>query len=261
VAFDGTGLGADGTIWGAEILIAGLEEYTRVGHFRPAPLPGGDLAARTPWRAALGFLSLDPAFADALAPAFRDVPEAQRRAAEAQIAAGLNSPVASSMGRLFDAAAALLGVRSRASYEGQAAMELESLAGRRPAAEYPAAIDERNGILVADPLPMFAALGWRLQRGVDRADLAADFHASIARTTEEMVRRTRESCGIETVALGGGSFQNARLLESLVTRLERLGLRVLVPRELSPNDGAISYGQAAIAAARLAAGTAWPHPA
>jgi hydrogenase maturation protein HypF len=251
VAFDGTGYGEDGTVWGAEILLATLGDYVRLGHFRPAPLPGGDLAARTPWRSALGFLSLEPAGSAALAPAFVGVPERERAVAERQIAERLNAPLASSMGRLFDAAAALLGVRQVASYEGQAAMELESLAGRRPAAEYPGRIDEVNGVLVADPLPTLEALGWRRQGGVDVADLAADFHASVARTTEELVARTVEGTGLTTVVLAGGTFQNARLLESLMGRLERRRLRVLVARRLSPNDGAISYGQAAVAAARL----------
>jgi hydrogenase maturation protein HypF len=254
VAFDGTGLGDDGTVWGAEVLAADLRQAVRVAGFRPAPLPGGDLAARTPWRAALGFASLAPGLDEALAPAFAGVPPAERRAAERQIATGVNCPLASSMGRLFDAAAALLGVRRTAAYEGQAAMELESLAGRRPAAEYPAAIAGRGDRLEADPTSVLAALAWRLRRGADPADLAADFHASVARTTEELVRQAAERTGLRTVALGGGSFQNARLLESLTGRLRDLGLRVLLPTRLGPNDGAVSYGQAAVAAARLAAG-------
>lgn len=254
VAFDGTGLGDDETIWGAEFLVAGLWDYVRLGTFRPAPLPGGDLAARTPWRAALGYQSLAPDLAPLLAIAFEGIPESQRTLAEQQIARRVNAPLASSMGRLFDAAAALLGVRREASYEGQAAMELESLAGRRPAAEYPARIAERGRLLVADPTSTLAALGWRRQRGAAVADLAADFHASIARTTEEMVHQLAERTGLRTVALAGGTFQNARLLESVRTRLEGLDLRVLAPRLLSPNDGAISYGQAAVAAARLATG-------
>jgi len=254
VAFDGTGYGADGTVWGAEVLIADLSEFTRVAHFRPAPLPGGDAAARAPWRAALGYLSLDPPCAASFAAAFTGIPPADREIVNRQIAAGINSPMASSMGRLFDAAAAVLGLRRVSSFEGQAAMELESLAGRRSAAEHPGRVDEIDGILVADPLPILAAIGWRLQRGDDQADLAADFHASVARTTEELVRQVAESSKLATVALAGGCFQNARLLESLRNRLTRLGLRVLTPRALSPNDGAISYGQAAVAAARLESG-------
>jgi len=253
IAYDGTGYGEDGTTWGAEFLVADLIRFTRVGHLLPAPLPGGDLAARTPWRAALGYLSTDPAAAASLRIAFEDVDPRERAVAERQIAARFNAPVASSMGRLFDAAAAVIGLRRLSSYEGQAAMELESLAARRPASEYPCRLDEVDGCLVLDPLPLLAWLGARRQRGVNQADLAADFHASIAWSTAVMATRLARAAGVATVALGGGVFQNARLLESLQGRLETAGLRVLIPRRLSPNDGAISYGQAAVAAALLAA--------
>lgn len=253
VAYDGTGYGDDGTIWGAEILVADLTSYRRVGHLLPVPLPGGDLAARTPWRAALGYLSVEPGFASSFAAAFEGVEPREREVAERQIALRLNAPLASSMGRLFDAAAAVIGLRLRASYEGQAAMELESLAARRPATEYPCRFFEAGGRLVLDPLPLLAVLGSRRKRGADPADLAADFHASIAWASTELIRRLARSTGLGTVALAGGVFQNARLLESLRGRLEAVGLRVLTPRQLSPNDGAISYGQAAVAAALLAA--------
>jgi hydrogenase maturation protein HypF len=216
-------------------------------------MPGGDLAARTPWRAALGYLSVEPGFGWNFAAAFAGVSPRERELAERQIAQRINAPLASSMGRLFDAAAAVIGLRRHASYEGQAAMELEALAGRRPATEYPSRFSEIAGRLVLDPLPLLAVLGSRKQRGEDPADLAADFHASIAWATMELIRRLAQTTGLRTVALGGGVFQNARLLESLRGRLEASGLRVLTPRRLSPNDGAISYGQAAVAAALLTA--------
>ena len=253
VALDGTGHGDDDTTWGAEILAADLVTYRRVAHLVPAPMPGGDLAARTPWRAALGYLSLDPGVAAAFAPAFLGVDPLEKEIAERQIVRRLNAPLASSMGRLFDAAAAVIGLRRHASYEGQAAMELEALAGRRPGAEYPCRFGERSGRAVLDPLPLLALLGWRRQRGASPADLAADFHASISWAIAQLVVDAAEATGLRTVALGGGVFQNARFLESLVTRLEAARLRVLRPRQLSPNDGAISYGQAAVAAAILAA--------
>ena len=253
VAYDGTGYGDDGTIWGAEILVADLTGYRRVGHLLPVPLPGGDLAARAPWRAALGYLSAEPGAASSFAAAFEGVDPRERAIAERQIAGRLNAPLASSMGRLFDAAAAVIGLRRHASYEGQAAMELEALAARRPATEYPCRFSECDGRLVLDPLPLLARLGARRNRGADPADLAADFHASIAWATTELIRRLSRSTGLGTVALAGGVFQNARLLESVRGRLGALGLRVLIPRRLSPNDGAISYGQAAVGAALLAA--------
>jgi hydrogenase maturation protein HypF len=154
------------------------------------------------------------------------------------------------MGRLFDAAAAILGVRSVAHYEGQAAMELEALAGTRPATplSFPAR-EAANHVWELDPLPLLVALGEAAAHGGDRAVLAAAFHESVAAGTAELAARCAMDRGLTTVALGGGCFQNARLHEGIRNHLERRGLRVLVPRRLSPNDGAISYGQAAVASA------------
>lgn len=253
VAFDGTGYGEDGTVWGGEFLVADLRGYRRVGHLRPAPLPGGDLAARRPWRAALGYLSLEPRQAPSFAQAFRGVPTAERAAAGRQLERRLNAPLASSMGRLFDAAAAVLGVRTVAQFEGQAAMELEALAGRRVAGELDFPVEDGPGGFVLDPLPLLAALGAGLRAGQRPADLAADFHASVARTTALAARRACREAGLRQVVLAGGVFQNARLVGSVARRLEAFGLSVLLPRRLGANDGAVSYGQAAVAAARLAA--------
>lgn len=253
VAFDGTGHGADGTVWGGEFLVADLLEFRRVGHLRPAPLPGGDLAARTPWRAALGYLALDPRQAPLFGAAFAGVPTGEREIAERQIARRLNTPLASSMGRLFDAAAAVLGVRSVARFEGQAAMELEALAGRRPASELEFPMVEHQGGWQLDPLPLLAALGAARRAGQPPADLAADFHASVARATALAARRACLDAGLDRVVLAGGVFQNARLIASVARRLRGFGLQVLLPAQLGPNDGAVSFGQAAIGAARLAA--------
>jgi len=253
VAYDGTGLGSDGAVWGAEVLVADLEGFERVGHLRYAPLPGGDLAAREPWRAALGYASLSPEAHTVLAPVFESIPPAQREMAERQIARGVNCPVASSMGRLFDAAAAILGVRLHSHFEGQAAMELEALAGRRSASEFHLALDQDDhGMAQVDPLPLLIWLARRRLHGADVAGLAADFHESIGRATMLLALRAAELTGLRTVALGGGVFQNVRLLLAVRWRLEQRGLRVLLPRRLPPNDGGISYGQAAIGAARLA---------
>jgi hydrogenase maturation protein HypF len=252
IAYDGTGYGDDGNVWGAEILVADLTSYTRVGQLRYAPLPGGDLAVRSPWRAALGFLSLEPGAAHAFAGAFSGVPERERSLATQQIAQGLNTPLASSMGRLFDAAAAVLGLRGVVQYEGQAAMELEALAGTRPAQPLPFPVAGDGGAgWVLDPLPLLVALGERRQAGVSVPDLAAAFHESVAAATAELAFRAAAAAGTRAVALGGGCFQNARLLVSLRARLEARALRVLVPEQLGPNDGAVSFGQAAVAAALL----------
>ena len=254
LAFDGTGLGDDGNVWGAETLIADLSGYRRAAHLAYVPLPGGDLAAREPWRVALGYLSLEPDAADSFALAFRDIDAEELAAARRQTERRLNSPLASSMGRLFDAASAVLGIRQHASYEGQAAMELESLAGSHRGKSLPIPITEINGSLVLDPVPMLAALGELRIRGIDAGLLAAMFHESVAHAASTVALKVAANSGIDTVALGGGSFQNARLLSGIRSRLEAVGLRVLAPRRLGPNDGAISYGQAAIGASLLARG-------
>jgi hydrogenase maturation protein HypF len=252
LAFDGTGLGDDGHVWGAETMVADLNGYRRAAQLRYVPLPGGDLAAREPWRVALGYLSLEPGVAAAFALAFRDIGPDHLLTAERQIERRLNAPLASSMGRLFDAASAILGLRQRASYEGQAAMELESLAGAQPAEPFTFPVRETGDSLVLDPIPLLAALGEQRQRGVDAGLLAARFHESVVRAAAAVAISVADGAGIDIVALGGGSFQNARLLAGVRRRLEARGLHVLVPRQLGPNDGAISFGQAAIAASLLA---------
>jgi hydrogenase maturation protein HypF len=271
IAFDGTGYGDDGLTWGAEILLADLCGYQRVARLRYAPMPGGDLAARCPWRAAAGYLSLEPELGRGLQPAFQGVHESERRLAEAQIERRLNAPLVSSMGRLFDAAAAVLGVRRLAGYEGQAAMELETLAAAagagcarpgdsRRASEWPAlpfpiriGVQSSGEPHVMDPLPLLAELGMRAAAGEDRSLLAAAFHDAVGRVATELAERTCREHGVDTVAIGGGVFQNAILTNLVETALTDRGIRVLRPRALSPNDGSISYGQAAVAAARLSA--------
>jgi hydrogenase maturation protein HypF len=252
LAFDGTGYGDDGNIWGAEFFECDLASYRRVGQLRYARMPGGDLAAREPWRAALGYLVLDPDTVHAFAAVLDAVHINVRNVALQQMARRLNAPLASSMGRLFDAAGAVLGVSLANQYEGQTAMQLESLAGRRRAQPFPFPMRAApDGTWVLDPLPLLVAIGEERARGVGLPELAARFHESVAAGADQLAARLAADAAIGTVVLGGGCFQNARLLVSLRARLEARGLRVLVPRQLSPNDGAVSYGQAAVAAALL----------
>jgi hydrogenase maturation protein HypF len=252
LAFDGTGLGEDGQVWGCEFLQSSLTGFRRLGHLRYAPLPGGDAAARAPWRTALGYLSLEPDGADAFEAAFQGVRERERAAAEHQLARRVNAPLTSSLGRLFDAAAAVLGVRSVARHEAQAAMELESLAGRTAAEPLPfPATEEPDGTWVLDPLPLLRALGESRLAGVPVASLAARFQESVADAAARLAMRLCALHGLDVVALGGGCFQNARLLDGVARRLEAAGLTVLTARLLGPNDGAVSYGQAVVASARL----------
>jgi len=251
VAYDGTGYGDDGAIWGSEILHADLSGYRRLARLRYAPLPGGDAAARAPWRAAAGYLADVPEAERALARATAGVPELHVGLVRRQLVRRVNTPRASSMGRLFDAAAAILGVRMLSRYEGEAAMMLEALAGNRPGQALPFAIASLDDGRELDLVPALVMLAERADAGDAVASLAASFHDTVVHATGELIRHAMEDTGCTTVALGGGCFQNARLLAGLQRRLESMGARVLLPIRLGPNDGAISFGQAAVGAALL----------
>jgi hydrogenase maturation protein HypF len=249
VAFDGTGFGTDGTLWGGEFLLADLAEFERAGHLAGVPMPGGAAAIRQPWRMAAAYL--DAAYPnglpDALAVAARnprawpDVLAMARR--------GVNAPVTSSAGRLFDAVAALLGVRDTINYEGQAAVELEQLADPAERAAYPAAISEGSPLLVAGA-DLVRAAAEDLLAGVPPEVIAARLHNGVAAMISRACLLLRERSGLGTVALSGGVFQNLLLLNAAVRLLEHDGFRVLTHTRVPPNDGGISLGQAAVAAAR-----------
>lgn len=249
VAFDGTGLGTDGAIWGAEFLVADLVSFRRVGHLRYAPLPGGDRAARDGWRAALGYAHERGADGDMVAEALRGIDPRLRHAVRRQCAAGLNAPMASSIGRLFDAAAAITGICTTSRYEGEAAMRLESAAAALHGTVVPLPVSHEGGFVI-DPFPILSHLAAGSTAGEHPAVLAASFHDSVAEAAATVALAIAERERLNIVALGGGAFQNARLLHSLRGRLRQAGLYVLTSRQLPPNDGGLSYGQAAIAAAR-----------
>ena len=253
LAFDGTGYGTDGNVWGCEFLEADLAGFRRLGHLRYAPLPGGDRAARAPWRALLGYASLGSDGDHWCERVFSAVPTGELALARQQVRRGINAPLASSMGRLFDAAAAVLGIRDESSYEGQAAMQLEVAAGSWRARPLPfPVVDGDQGMRVLDPVPLLEALAEARCRGVPVGELAAGFHESVARAAAGLALELCSLHEFSAVALGGGCFQNARLLASMRLYLEAGGVEVLVPRLLGPNDGAVSYGQAIVAATRLA---------
>ena len=238
VAFDGTGFGPDGTVWGGEFLVADLTGYRRAGHLRPVPMPGGDAAIRQPWRMAAAYLP------DV------DLPVAQRNADRwaavvAMAKAGVNAPLTSSAGRLFDAAAALLDVRDEITYEGQAAVELEQCADPSTEDGYPV-----SGDLVLCGEDLLHALVADHRAGVDRGVIAARFHNGLATAITTCCARIRNDTGLTTVALSGGVFQNALLLRRTSDALRRTGFRVLTHRRVPTNDGGVSLGQAAVAAAR-----------
>ncbi|MBO0805994.1 MAG: carbamoyltransferase HypF [Nocardiopsaceae bacterium] len=276
VAFDGTGYGLDGTIWGGEFLVADYAEFTREGRLVPVPMPGGAAAVRQPWRMAaayldasgLDFSGLDTSGsvasgsdtsgqdAGALAP---DVLEVRHRNRDRWAAVlgmarrGLNSPPSSGAGRLFDAVASVLGVRDAVNYEGQAAIELEQLADPAEAGAYragmeqPAAAGDPFGIRGSD---LVRAVLEDLVAGVPRPVIAARFHNGVAAAIADGCLLLRSRHGLSTVALSGGVFQNTLLLGTVVSRLEADGFRVLTHSRVPCNDGGISLGQAAVAAAR-----------
>jgi hydrogenase maturation protein HypF len=246
VAFDGLGYGTDGTLWGGELLVADLVGFERVGHLVPVPLPGGSTAIRQPWRMAAAYL--DAAYGDG-GPGWLDL----RRRHEhwdtvvAMARGGVNAPLTSSAGRLFDAVAALLGVRDVVTYEGQAAVELEQLADPAERSAYPVTVGPN---LVVEGTQLVRAVVDDVRRGADPARVAARFHNGLSSAVVAVCERVREVRGLETVALSGGVFQNVLLLGRLVADLRATGFTVLTHHRVPPNDGGISLGQAAVAAAR-----------
>ena len=251
VAADGTGYGIDGAVWGGEIMVADLRGFERVAHLAYVPLPGGEQAVRQPWRMAAVYLAraYGKDFRHLAIPAVQQMELAKWRTLEQMIARGVNSPLTSSLGRLFDAVAALLGLRATVVYEGQAAIELEMLA--RPVEQsYPFAIhNEKPAIL--DVTPAIRALVGDLEQGCALPYIAGRFHRTIAELLAESCARVRAQNGLQTVALSGGVFQNRLLLEQLTTLLEAMNFHVYTNRRVPPNDGGLSLGQAAVAAALL----------
>ena len=275
VAYDGLGMGDDGTLWGGEVLLADLRGYRRLARFGRAPLPGGALAVKRPYRMALGYLfgaealDDDPAAsaglgadaAEAAGAFLARLDPTEVSVVRTQVARGLNAPVASSAGRLFDAASALLGIRDTAEFEAQAAIDLElaagdkAPAGRAPAGRAALALPYRlvyhDDLLVYDPRPTLAAI---LAGGATKGELAARFQTTIVEVTRELLADAHARTRVETVCLSGGVFQNRRLASDLLRALSADGFAPFINRQVPVNDGGVSYGQAAVAAARLAAG-------
>lgn len=253
VAADGTGYGEDGTIWGGEILVADLADYTRAGHLATVPLPGGDQAVRQPWRVAAAYLEqcYGPAFLDRPLPFAQQIDRARWAVMRQMIARGLNCPLTSSMGRLFDAVAAIVGLRGVVQYEGQAAIELEACAVHGlPAYSY--AIGGAAGQpFQIDLRPTVLAIVDDIEAGASVGHVAGRFQSTMSNCLAAACRRVRDATGLGTVALSGGVFQNRMLLENLSDLLSADGFLVYTNRRVPPNDGGISLGQAAIAAARI----------
>ncbi len=248
IALDGTGYGDDGAIWGGEILIADYAGYRRAAHLAYAPLPGGDAAIRRPYRMALAHLRKAGLDWDERLPCVAACPENEQRVLRRQLETNLNCVPTSSMGRLFDAVASAIGVRHVATYEAQAAIELEAMADLSEGIGYPFDLAGDDPIRI-DPAPMWRALVADLLAGVLPARIAGRFHRGVAAVVVALAERLRARDGLKTAALSGGVFQNVTLLGLCVRPLRTAGFDVLLHRQVPPNDGGLALGQIAIAAA------------
>lgn len=260
IAFDGTGAGTDGTIWGGEFLVAGLADFERAAHLRTWALPGGAASVRDARRNAFALLSeLGLLEHPGAAGLLGTLDEQTRSITTTMIERNLNSPRTSSMGRLFDTAAAVLGICGQATYEGEPAIELEAAAWRALGGTTVRLDDNHAGVFtsaddspILDPQPLIEALLNGIEAGAPVDRLALGFHIAITHATTHVACEICEREGLDTVALSGGVFMNRLLLQLLTHELKDAGLAVLVPHAVPVNDGCIAYGQAAIARACLA---------
>jgi len=248
IVLDGLGLGTDGTAWGGELLVADLDGFSRVGHLRQVALVGGDRAAREPWRMAVAWLAA--ALGDEEAERYGRAVD-PRWPTVLALAQRPDALLTSSAGRLFDAVAAVLGLRARVTYEAQAAIDLEAVAFGQPLGG-PGGyevdlVDDDEGIVI-DPSPLLGRVVADRDAGVSNAVTSAGFHAGLGQGVAAAATRIASEQALDTVALSGGVFQNSRLTEVVVGALRAAGLAVLVHQRVPPNDGGISIGQAAIAA-------------
>jgi len=249
VAFDGLGMGPDGTLWGGELLVTDLTGYRRVGHLRSVALPGGNQAVREPWRMALVWSAV--ALGEEAAERYGKAVD-ERWPAILALARNANTAATTSAGRLFDAVAALLGLRSKVTYEAQAAIELEACAAGIPLSEAPGyelATGRDAGGLVLDPSPILARVVADREAGEPLPLISARFHDGLGRGVALAAAELAGEAGLDTVALSGGVFQNTRLTAVVRRWLSDAGLSVLAHQLVPPNDGGISIGQAGVAAA------------
>lgn len=253
LCLDGTGFGTDGTIWGGEVLIGDARAFTRAAHLQVVPMLGGKHAAREPWRMAVAWLHA--AFGDEMPALSLPLLDRIRKdlgedALQTLLSPGLHArvfPRTSSMGRLFDAVAALTFFGTRSQHEGQAAMLLEGKMSAAPEEPYPLEIVQHGEAWILSPIPMFRALVADLRRRVPAASISRRFHEGIVGVLARVCGILRDSAGLHTVALSGGCFQNAFLLTELVRDLESKGFRVLTHRDVPAGDGGVALGQAVVA--------------
>ncbi|HUZ46849.1 MAG TPA: carbamoyltransferase HypF [Terriglobia bacterium] len=248
VAFDGTGFGTDGKIWGGEFMVADFGGFERRAHFRYVPLAGGDAAIRQPWRSALSYLreTFGGEISGLDLPLFKQIPASKLAMVEAMLAKGINTVETSSCGRLFDAAASILGLRQEINFEGQAAIALEMAALESIDASYPFDILSSEPWEI-DMRPAIEQMVRNTGQGEPADVAAAKFHNTLAQVIAEVCRRLRATDHLNKVCLSGGTFQNRLLVERAVRGLRSSGFEVFLHAQVPPNDGGISLGQAVIA--------------
>jgi hydrogenase maturation protein HypF len=249
IAMDGTGYGTDGSVWGGEFLIADEATFTRTGHIRTYVLPGGEKAIREPWRIAASLLkgTYGARWRD-IAQQLRVVPqESYYEMMDRIIENKFNSPVTSSLGRLFDGVAAILGIRHMVTFEGQAAMELEALAKSKTDDILPFEISESGNVLCLDFSSMIRSIVDEVLAGRNWGEIAYAFHMGLAVAFCRMAETIRKKTGLNRIVLSGGCFQNRILTEGVITELEKAGFTVFFHDILPTNDGCISLGQAVCA--------------
>lgn len=249
VAYDGTGYGDDGNVWGGEFLLCDLKKYSRAGHLKYCPLPGGDKAIVEPWRMTYSYLySIYGPKAKTLDIDFNQRMDCNSLSIiEKMIDKNINSPLTSSCGRLFDAISSLIGIKDEISYEGQAAMELESFCSSGITEGYKFRTYKEEEKFIIDPQEIFINIIKDLKKGLDKKIIAAKFHNTVAEFTVDLCGKIRENTGINGIALSGGVFQNKYLTEKVIFSLEDKGFKVYIQRKVPPNDGGISLGQAVVA--------------
>jgi hydrogenase maturation protein HypF len=253
IALDGTGYGTDGAVWGGEVLLATYADFERVAHLDYVPMPGGAAAIAEPWRMAVSYLHMH--FAENLwdleIPFVRELDRRQVAVLVRMAQRGVNSPLTSSCGRLFDAVSALAGIRKRVNYEAQAAIEFEAaIAGEGEGAVYPFELRADGSGWIIDTRPLFAALLNDLNCGVPAGIVSRRFHEGFVDVLARVVKLIHAKTGLQNICLSGGSFQNVFLLEHLKRRLEAEGLNVFTHSEVPCGDGGLSLGQALVAAHR-----------
>jgi hydrogenase maturation protein HypF len=249
VALDGTGYGTDGNIWGGEFMVADYKDFKRVAHLEYLPLPGGALAIKKPYRTAIGYLIALGIGLDKKLPFLKQGDTGETSIIKNQIENNLNAPLTSSMGRLFDAVAALTGVRGIIEYEAQAAIDLEILAYEAPdeTGYYPFSFGKQDGEYIIKIHDLLAAVVNNILGKTPHAIIAARFHNTVGKMILETCQKISKETGVKRVALSGGVFQNRLLMRKTVSLLESNGFTVYTHRQVPCNDGGISLGQVVVA--------------